>query len=139
MGKTRFGKTGVCPPENNALKLTISLLSLLAASLLLAQDAVKVAPDNFKVLAENEQIRVVQDTLAPGETEAMHTHPAGWYYVTMPGTMKVTRADGKTEIWNAKAGEQAWMDADPPNTSENIGKTTIQYVLMEVKSAARKD
>ena len=139
MGKTRFGKTGVCPPENNALKLTISLLSLLAASLLLAQDAVKVAPNNFKVLAENEQIRVVQDTLAPGETEAMHTHPAGWYYVTMPGTMKVTRADGKTEIWNAKAGEQAWMDADPPHTSENIGKTTIQYVLVEVKSATKKD
>jgi len=139
MGKTRFGKTRVCPPENNALKLTISLLSLLAASLLLAQDAVKVAPKNFKVLAENEQIRVVLDTLAPGETEAMHTHPAGWYYVTMPGTMKVTRADGKTEVWNAKAGEQAWMDAEPAHTSENIGKTTIQYVLVEVKSAAKKD
>ena len=58
-------------------------------------------------------------------------------YVTMPGTMKVTRADGKTEIWNAKAGEQAWMDADPPHMSENIGKTTIQYVLVEVKSAAK--
>jgi quercetin dioxygenase-like cupin family protein len=139
MGKTRFGKTRVCPSEDNAVKLTISLLSLLAASLLLAQDAVKVAPNNFKVLQENEQVRVVQDTLAPGETEAMHTHPAGWYYVTMPGTMKVTRADGKTEIWNAKAGEQAWMDADPPHKSENIGKTTIQYVLVEVKSAAKND
>lgn len=66
----------------------------------------------------------------------MHTHPAGWYYVTMPGTLKVTRADGKTEIWNAKAGEQAWMDAEAPHTAENIGKSTIQYVLVEVKSAA---
>jgi len=120
-------------------KTVVSLLFLLTAPLLLAQDAVRVAPKNFKVLAENEQVRVVQDTLAPGETEAMHTHPAGWYYVTMPGTMRVTRADGKTEIWNAKAGEQAWMDAEAAHTSENIGKTTIQYVLVEVKSAARKD
>jgi len=48
---------------------------------------------------------------------------AGWYYVTMPGTMKVTYADGKTQTWNAKAGEQAWMDAEPAHTSENIGTT----------------
>ncbi|MBV8551482.1 MAG: cupin domain-containing protein [Acidobacteriaceae bacterium] len=122
------------------MKTQTSLLTLLfAAPLLFAQDAAKVAPNNFKVLAENEHIRVVQDTLAPGETEAMHNHPAGWYYVTRPGTMRVTRTDGKTEIWNAKAGEQAWMDAEAPHTAENIGKTTIQYVLVEVKSAAKKE
>jgi len=121
------------------VKTTISLLFLFAAPLLLAQDAVKVAPRSFEVLQENEQVRIVQDTLVAGETEAMHTHPAGWYYVTMPGTMKVTYADGKTEIWNAKAGEQAWMDAEPAHTSENIGNTTIQYVLVEVKSATKKD
>jgi beta-alanine degradation protein BauB len=120
------------------MKLTRFLLSLLAAPLLLAQDAVKVAPKNFKVLQENEQVRVVQDTLAPGEIEATHTHPAGWYYVTMPGTMKVTYADGKTTTWTAKPGEQAWMDAEPAHTSENIGKTTIQYVLVEVKSASKR-
>lgn len=112
------------------------LLLFFAAPLLLGQDAVKVAPNNFKVLVDNEHVRVIQDTLAPGETETMHTHPAGWYYVTMPGAMKIIRPDGKTEIWNAKAGEQAWMDADPPHMSENIGKSTIQYVLVEVKSAA---
>ena len=120
-------------------KAAASLLFLLAAPLMLAQDAVKVAPKNFKVLQENEQVRVVQDTLAPGEVEATHTHPAGWYYVTLPGTMKVTYADGRTTTWTAKAGEQAWMDAEPAHTLENIGKTTIQYVLVEVKSAAKKD
>ena len=66
----------------------------------------------------------------------MHTHPAGWYYVTMPGTMKITRPNGKSEIWNARAGEQAWMGADAEHMSENIGKSTIQYVPVEVKSAA---
>lgn len=120
------------------MKTKVSLLLLLfAAAHLFAQDAVKVAPNSFKVLVENEHVRVIQDTLAPGETEAMHTHPAGWYYVTMPGTMKITRPGGKTEIWNAKAGEQAWMGPDPPHMSENTGKSTIQYVLVEVKSAAK--
>jgi quercetin dioxygenase-like cupin family protein len=118
------------------MKTKISLLFLFAMPLLLAQDAVKVAPGNLKILHENEYVRVVQDTLAPGEIEAMHTHPASWYYVTLPGTMKVTYANGKTTTWNAKLGEQAWMDAEPAHTSENIGKTTMQYVLVEVRSAA---
>jgi len=29
------------------------------------------------------------------------------------------------------------MDAEAPHTSENIGTTTIHYVLVEVKSAAK--
>ncbi len=113
-------------------------LVLFFATVATAQDAVKASPKNFKVLKENQHLRVVQDTLAPGEKEPVHSHPAGWYYVTMPGVMKVTYADGKTTTWNAKKGEQAWMDAEPAHTSVNVGKTTIQYVLVEVKSAARK-
>ena len=48
------------------MKRRVTLLFLLAAPLLLAQDAVNVAPKNFKVLVENEHVRVIQDTLAPG-------------------------------------------------------------------------
>ncbi|MDE3200224.1 MAG: cupin domain-containing protein [Acidobacteriota bacterium] len=88
------------------------------------------------MLKENDHVRVVVDTLAPGESEAMHSHPAGWYYVTKPGIMRVTYADGKSIIWHAKEGEQSWMDAEAPHRSENIGKTTLQYVLVEVKSAS---
>jgi oxalate decarboxylase/phosphoglucose isomerase-like protein (cupin superfamily) len=51
--------------------------------------------------------------------------------------MKVTSADGKVSTWEAKAGEQAWMEAEVAHTSENTGKTTIQYVLVEVKSARK--
>jgi oxalate decarboxylase/phosphoglucose isomerase-like protein (cupin superfamily) len=66
----------------------------------------------------------------------MHTHPAGWYYVTKPGTMKVSHADGKVQMWEAKEGEAGWMEAEGPHTSENVGKTTMGYILVEVKSAA---
>jgi quercetin dioxygenase-like cupin family protein len=115
----------------------IVVLALCTISLL-AQDALQVAPKNFKVLTENKDVRVLQDTLAPGEKEPMHTHPAGWYYVTQPGKMKVTYADGKSTIWEAKPGEQAWMEAEEPHTSENIGDTPVSYILVEVKSAAKK-
>ncbi|MBZ5504816.1 MAG: hypothetical protein LAO78_04945 [Acidobacteriia bacterium] len=102
-----------------------------------AQDALKVAPDHYKILLENEHVRVIENTLAPGEKDAMHTHPSGWYYVTKPGTMKVVHADGKMETWEAKAGEAGWLKTEGPHTSENIGKTTMSFVLVEVKSAAK--
>ena len=51
--------------------------------------------------------------------------------------MKVVHADGKTETWEAKAGEAGWLKTEGPHTSENIGKTTMGFVLVEVKSAAK--
>ncbi|HET9165060.1 MAG TPA: hypothetical protein VFP11_03615 [Candidatus Angelobacter sp.] len=102
----------------------------------LAQDAVKVAPSHYKVLLENDQVRVIENTLPPAAKDDMHTHPAGWYYVTKPGTMKVVHADGKTEIWKARAGESGWLQTEGPHTSENIGKKTMGFVLVEIKSAA---
>ena len=102
-----------------------------------AQDALKVAPDHYKVLLENEHVRVIENTLAPGEKDAMHTHPPGWYYVTKPGTMKVVHADGRVETWVSKSGEGGCLKTLDPHTSENTGKTTLVYVLVEVKSAAK--
>jgi quercetin dioxygenase-like cupin family protein len=100
------------------------------------QDVMKVAPEHYKVRVENDHVRVVENTLAPGEKDGMHTHPAAWYYVTKPGTMKVVFATGKVATWEAKEGEAGWMEAEGPHTSENIGKTTMAYILVEVKSAA---
>jgi len=118
-----------------ALALTVAFVPTGTA---LAQDAAVVAKDHYKVLVDNAHVRVVENVLKPGEKDATHTHPAGWFYVTKPGTMKVVHADGKVETWHAKAGEQGWMEAEGPHTSENVGKTTMGFVLVEVKSAATK-
>ncbi len=103
-----------------------------------AQDVVQVSPATNKVLVDNASVRVVQATFKPGAKEGVHTHPAGWYYVTKGGTLKVSYADGKVEMWKAKTGEQAWMDGEAPHSAENVGKTTLQYILVEVKSAPTK-
>lgn len=115
---------------------SLALLPLLALSLS-AQDALKAAPDHYKVRVENAHVRVIENVLAPGQKDGTHTHPAGWYYVTRPGKMRVVHADGKVEIWEAKEGEAGWMEAEGPHTSENIGTTTMGFILVEVKSAAK--
>jgi quercetin dioxygenase-like cupin family protein len=112
-------------------------LALLAGTAL-AQDVLKVSPATNKVLVENQYVRVLQSTFRPGAKEPAHTHPAGWYYVTRAGTLKVTYADGKVEMWTPKVGEQAWMEGEAAHSAENVGKTTLQYILVEVKAAPTK-
>lgn len=109
---------------------------VLGAASARAQDAAVVAKDHYKVLLDNVYVRVVENTLKPGEKDPMHTHPAGWFYVTQPGTMKVVHRGGRVETWAAKAGAQGWSEAEGPHTSENVGATTMGFVLVEVKGAA---
>jgi len=117
---------------------TLGFAFAACAAAVSAQDVLKVSPATNKVLVENEHVRILQSTFKPGAKEGVHTHPAGWYYVTKGGTLKVSYADGKVEMWKPKAGEQAWMDGEAPHSAENVGKTTLQYLMVEVKDAPSK-
>jgi beta-alanine degradation protein BauB len=116
-------------------KFFLCALACVFVGVTIAQDVMKVAPDHYKVLFENEHVRVVENTLQPGEKDAPHTHPSGWYYVTEPGSMKITMADGKVTVWEPKMSESGWLKTESLHTSENVGKTPMKFVLVEVKSA----
>ena len=120
------------------MKLLIRLIvgSCLLAGMARAQDVMSAAAQHYRVLVDNEHVRVVECTLKPGEKDAWHTHAAGWFYVTKGGKMKVTYADGKTVIQEGTTGESQWSPAEAPHTSENIGTSEIGFILVEVKSAA---
>jgi hypothetical protein len=56
--------------------LAIAAVTLgLAAATSYAQDAVKVCPNNFKILAEDDTARVLHFTQKKGEKCDMHSHP----------------------------------------------------------------
>ena len=48
----------------------------IAAAPALAQDPVAVDPDHYKVVFENDQVRVLRITYGPQEESVMHEHPA---------------------------------------------------------------
>src|SRR5947209_1471942 len=105
---------------------SVFLMVLLAATgTVSGQDVMVTAKDHYKVLEENAHVRVVENVLKPGEKDDWHTHAAGWYYVTLPGTMKITHEDGHVVLWEAKAGEAGWMEAEAPHRSENVGKAPM--------------
>jgi hypothetical protein len=55
---------------------TIILISVLAvvSTTTQAQDPVKLSPQYYKVLLENDQVHVVEYRLKAGEKEPMHSH-----------------------------------------------------------------
>ncbi len=116
----------------------LSLAAALLSSGVFAQDLVAVAPQVAKVVIDNAHVRIVEVVFTPGAKAGTHAPPAGYYHVTQAGSITVTGADGKVSVWSPKVGESGWMEAEPPHTSENRGKTTLAFTLVEVKSAAKK-
>ncbi len=112
--------------------LTFSTLSVLAGSIVMAQDMVKVAPNNCKVLLENDRVRVVRVVTKPGEKLEMHSHPANIVYSMTSAKAKFSSSDGKTEERELKAGQAVWSDAVTHST-ENVGKSESRALVIELK------
>lgn len=97
-------------------------------------DPVKVSPGIFKILLENEHVRVVQYSLQPGGKDEWHTHPAKSSYVVSGGILKVHLKTGETIVANEKEGTASWMDYVGEHYVENIGNTIVTIVFTEIKT-----
>ena len=94
-------------------------------------DAVKVAPNTYKVLADTMGIRLLDVNLAPGDSSAMHSHPDNIVYVINGGMMTFTSKDGSKMVAELKSGTTSIRPAET-HSSKNTGKTTIKGILVEV-------
>ena len=101
-------------------------------------DALKASPENFKLLLENDQVRVLEYTLKPGTKDLTHTHPPKSSYIVSGGQLKVHYENGDSLIFDDTAGTASWMDHVGKHWVENIGTTEIKIILTEVKSMANK-
>lgn len=115
--------------------ILMSLLGLLCTTAH-AQDPVKASPQYYKVLLENDQVRVLEYRLKAGEKEPMHSHPAGVVYVLSGAKLKISYPDGRTEEKAAAAGETIWRD---PTTHaiENVGNTEAHAIAIDLKTPAQ--
>jgi quercetin dioxygenase-like cupin family protein len=111
------------------------LVSLLLAICMAAsaQDPVKTSPQYYRVLLENEQVRVLEYRLKPGEKEPMHSHPAGVVYVLRGGALKFSYPDGRTEEKTAATGEVIWRDP-VTHAVGNTGKTEAHAIAIDLKT-----
>jgi len=112
--------------------LRLAVASLLCAATALAQDPVKVDPKHHKVEFEDNQVRVLRITFAPGEKSVTHSHPNAVAVFLTDSTLKQNASAGNVPQGSRKAGEVVW--AEPfTHTPENIGSKPTEVILIEFK------
>jgi quercetin dioxygenase-like cupin family protein len=98
-----------------------------------AQDWKNVNPKMNHILADTTFLRGTLVTLEPGEKSDWHTHPAHFFYALTEGKMVVHYKDGTKEEYNMKPGDSGMSGPERPHMTENTGKTTIKFLIVELK------
>jgi quercetin dioxygenase-like cupin family protein len=101
------------------------------------QDRAKFALQFYKVVLDDDHVRVIDYRLTPGEKEPMHSHPSGVlvYYLT-DAKMLVTLPDGKTAEAINKAGDVIWRDP-VTHFAQNTGSSEVHALLVEPKVSCK--
>jgi quercetin dioxygenase-like cupin family protein len=110
---------------------------IVAPTSILAQDPAVVNAKTVKIKFENEKVRVLEAELPPGTKEAVHSHPAYVIYVQAGGKVRNYGADGKTTESELKTGDVLYREP-LTHAAENIGNTTMHFILVELKTAAAR-
>jgi quercetin dioxygenase-like cupin family protein len=117
------------------MRIPMAFVGLLVAGCVpavVAQDAAKVDPEHYKVISENDQVRVLRIHYGPHSKSVMHSHPDGVVVFLNGGKVKFTYPDGKTEIREMKPGEAQYT----PHTvhlPENVSDKSMDAVRVELK------
>ncbi len=120
------------------MKQILSILTILFAVVLLsrntfAQDAAKVDPKHYNVEFENDKVRVLRISYAPGEKSVMHGHPDAVAVFLTGFNGKFTFPNGKSEEMTGKAGQTLWTPAGK-HLPENTGNKPFELILVELKT-----
>jgi quercetin dioxygenase-like cupin family protein len=98
----------------------------------MAQDLVKLMPDDVKVLIDNDRVRVLDVHHKPGAQEPMHSHPA-YVAVYMGSTrVRVTTPEGKSTEKDRKFGEVSWSEG-VTHAVDNVGTSDQHTIVIELK------
>lgn len=94
-------------------------------------DAVKAAPDFYKVLNDSMGIRIVEVNYKPRDSSQLHSHPDYAIYAAQGGTATFYGKDG-TKMENEMKTGDIMINAGEVHSVKNTGKTNIKVILFEV-------
>ena len=107
-------------------------------------DALMAAPAFHRLLLENDDVRVLETRIGPGETVPVHTHR--WpsvLYILSTGHF-VRRDDAGRVLSDTRAtdtlpeqGAVIWIAAMSPHTVENVDSSEIRLLNVELKRTGR--
>lgn len=100
----------------------------------MAKDPVETNPEHYRVVFENDRVRVLEYTDSPGHATSEHHHPDS-VMITASGFRRRLSSNGKTLEVELPAGVARWMP-EQDHSGENIGETDTHTFFVELKEAA---
>ena len=114
---------------------SVLALVLVWSGAAIAQDAVKVDPTHYKVVFENESVRVLKIGYAPGGKSTMHQHPDSIVIPLSASKVQFALPDGKKQDSELANEAPQYTPAGTHNPT-NVGTGPVDALLVEFKTAA---
>lgn len=103
-------------------------------------DALIAAPQHHKLLMENDQVRVLETRIPPGQRTPVHTHrwPSVIYTAAASDFLRYDDqgnviTDSRTFQPPRADSTAAWVPPMPPHSVENVGTSEIRLINVEWK------
>lgn len=98
-------------------------------------DPTMTDPDKYKVVFENDRVRVLEYRDEPGQRTSPHQHPDSVMYTLSSFERRLIGAGGETVDVSLPRGMTRWLDAQT-HSGENIGNTPTHVLFVEIKGSA---
>lgn len=97
-------------------------------------DPTHTDPDKYKVIFENERVRVLEYRDEPGDQTSPHEHPDSVMYTLSSFDRRLIGAAGESRDVTLKSGEVRWLDAQT-HSGRNTGDRPTHVLFVELKES----
>jgi hypothetical protein len=97
-------------------------------------DPVETNPDHYKIILENERVRVLEYRDVPGVRTTLHQHPDSVMYTLSSFRRRLYMGELQRDV-ELQAGSVNWLSAQE-HYGENIGDTPSHAIFVELKAGA---
>lgn len=97
----------------------------------MSMDPVETNPDHYRVVFENDRVRVLEYTDTPGVRTTPHEHPDSVMYTLGAFRRRLHSGDQHRDV-EIGGGFTGWLPAQV-HAGENIGDTATHVIFVELK------
>lgn len=102
------------------------------------EDPIRVSPEAYDVVLENERVRVLMESLPPGGSVGRHRHPDHLLIAITGGRVSARSIHGRAETYELEAGDAMWFPG-LVHEVENVGRGDWSAAIVEVKPVERRE
>jgi hypothetical protein len=100
----------------------------------MSDDPTITDPELYKVIFENDRVRVLEYRDRPGDTTHQHRHPDS-VMVTLSSFRRRVMSGGRQVDVELRAGDVRWIGAQE-HVGENTGDTESHSIFVELKNGS---